>query len=146
MSAAGPKESARRAGALHSVNSRVLGKHRAAGLLVELGLECVPLLQLKRTQDSGPRIHRVHAPLHVGIVFEALRAEDVAGGGRPTEQRYIGDGIFVAGQEWRCSEPIIENAVMSLDLLDVAIFGVGEVFGGVVKEVNRLPRKRRQTR
>jgi len=44
----------------------------------------------------------------------------------------------------RRGKALVEDAVMSLDLFDVAIFRVWKVFGRIVQEVNRLPRKWRQ--
>ena len=49
-----------------ALESFVLREHRAPSRVVQLGLECVPVLQRGSTLRGGPLIHRIKQPLHVG--------------------------------------------------------------------------------
>ena len=62
-----------------ALRGKVLRKHRALRLLVELRLKGVRGLKLQGANDGGPGVHVFDEPRDMGVIAEPLFAENEAG-------------------------------------------------------------------
>src|SRR2546426_12194694 len=96
----------------------------------EIGIDRLCLLV--GAHDCGARADCFEPALEMREIFELLTLALV--GHDPGIARHVGDRI-IAGEERAIGELLVEHAVESVDLVAVAIDGVGKLLHGVIAEM-----------
>ena len=99
-------------------------------LLVHFGLEGELVLQRDRARRGRPCRHFVEQPFHVRVFCKDIVAEHVRRHPSQAPERHIDDGIGIADHVAAVGEMIVEDLVVAMRFVLIAVMGrIPDPFG-----------------